>query len=177
MAGSIVSLFQSILRRIQNFLRSTAHRLFGATDAATVFFRGTSEGFAGSPTLQEIGVTPVSTDPVVATIFATEAENYGKGVVHITSRRDLAGVEMLKGNVLAHLEREVGLNILPAEFARRASATITASQARDILARIGINVQSSIRGAAAVDAVLRATPRLATEQIQQFLNAALNLGR
>ena len=92
------------------FLRSMAHRLLGADDSATAFFRGTSEGFAGSPTLQKIGVTPASTDPVVATIFAIEAENYGRGVVHIASRIDLAGVEILKGNVLAHLEREVGIH-------------------------------------------------------------------
>lgn len=84
---------------------------------------------------------------------------------------------MLQGNVLAHLEREVGINILPAEFARRASVTITASQARAILERMGISIQSNIRGPADVDAVLRATPRLTTEQIQQFLNAARDLGR
>jgi len=160
-----------------NFLRSIVRRLLGIDDAANLFFRGTSEGFAGSPTLQEIGVTPVSTDPVVATIFAIEAENYGRGVVHIASRSDLAGVEILKGNVLAHLEREVGIGILPAEFARRASITITASQARNILSGMGIHIQLSIRGPAAVDAVLRATPRLTSEQIQQFLNAARNLER
>jgi len=151
--------------------------LLGADDAATAFFRGTSEGFAGSPVLQRIGITPASIDPVVAAIFATEAENYGRGVVHIASRSDLSGVEMLQGNVLAHLEREVGINILPAEFARRASATITASQARAILERMGISIQSNIRGPAGVDAMLRATPRLTTEQIQQFLNAVRDLGR
>jgi hypothetical protein len=35
---------------------------------------------------------------------------------------------------------------------------------------MGISIQSNIRGPADVDATLRATPRLTTEQIQQFLN-------
>ena len=166
-----------ILSRMLNFLRSIVRRLLGVDDAANLFFRCTSEGFAGSPTLQEIGVTPVSTDPVVATIFATEAENYGRGVFHIASRNDLAAVEILQGNVLADLEREVGINRLPAEFARRASLTITVSQARGILASMGIRIQSSIRGPTGVDAALRATPRLTPEQIQAFLIAARNFER
>lgn len=46
-----------------------------------VYFRGTTEGFAGAAGLQRIGITTDSTEPVVSTIFSTEAENFGEGVL------------------------------------------------------------------------------------------------
>jgi hypothetical protein len=136
------------------------------------YFRGTSAGFPGSQALQEIGVTSVSTDPVVATVFATESNNHGVGVVHIVAARDLAGVRIMPGNVLAEIEREVGVELLPAEFARRARYTISAAQARAILRGMGIIVPSIIRGPAGVDAALGFVPRLSQEQVQQFVDAA-----
>ena len=143
------------------------------TDAADVwYFRGTSAGFAGSQALQEIGVTSVSTDPVVATIFATEGDNYGVGVVHIVAARDLVGVRSIPGNVLAEVECEVGIELHPAEFARRASQTIRAERARAILRELGIIIPSIIRGPAGVDAALRSLPRLNQEQVRQFVGAA-----
>jgi len=143
----------------------------GGPAAAQAYLRGTSEGFPGSPGLQKIGITPASTDPVVATVFATEAESFGRGVVHIATPADLAGVTVSQGSVRAALEAEVAVELLPAEFAARASTTITAAEARTALSNLGVRVPPAIRGSAAADSVLRNTPRLTDAQIKEFLDA------
>jgi hypothetical protein len=122
--------------------------------------------------LQEIGVTSVSTDPVVATIFATESSNYGIGVVYIAAAHDLAGVRIIPGNVLAEIECEVGVELRPAEFAHRAICTVMAEQARAILREMGIVVPAIIRGPAGVDAALKSSSRLNQEQVRRFVDAA-----
>jgi hypothetical protein len=138
----------------------------------TWYFRGTSAGFPGSQALQEIGVTSVSTDPVVAAIFATESSSYGVGVVHIAAARDLTGVRIIPGNVLADIECEVGIELRPVEFARRASHTIPVEQVRIILREIGTMVPPIIRGPAGVDTALKSLPRLNQDQVRQFVDAA-----
>jgi RHS repeat-associated protein len=143
----------------------------------SIYFRGTSEGYTGNPGLQRIGISPASTDPLVATIYATEAENFGKGVVHIATSADLKGVTIGEGNVLRKLELEVGVEVPPVEFASRSSITITATQARTILQRMGISVPSLIDGPADVRSVLYNTPRLTSQQIVQFVKMALEMQR
>jgi hypothetical protein len=133
------------------------------------YFRGTSSGFPGSDTLRRIEITPVSTDPVVATIFATESSSYGPGVVQVALAEDLAGLDIGPGNVLAALEREVAIGVAPLEFAARASTTITVAEARTILQDMGISVPRVIVGPAGVDAALRSIPRLTPEQIEHFM--------
>jgi hypothetical protein len=108
--------------------------------------------------LQRIGITPASTDPVVATIFATESNNYGRGVVQIATAQDLVGVKGGPGNVLAALEKEVAVAVSPLEFGA-------------ILQGIGVSTPPAVRGPAGVDAVLRSTPRLSPDQIEQFMRA------
>jgi RHS repeat-associated protein len=143
-----------------------------SSSAAGTVFRGTSEGFQGSPALQRIGITPVSQDPVVATVFATEAENYGTGVLYAASRAELQGVSAVEGNVLASLEREIGLEILPAQFAERAGVSISAQEARAILERMGHSIPATIRSPAQLDQVLRSTARLSAEDTQLFIQEA-----
>ena len=48
----------------------------------TYYFRGTTEGYAGNSALQRLGITPTSTDSLVSTVFATNGEQYGKGVLY-----------------------------------------------------------------------------------------------
>ena len=144
--------------------------------AEPVYFRGTSEGFPGSAALQRIGITPASTDPVVATIFATESSNYGRGVVYIATSEDLAGASIGQGNVLAATELEVGVGLAPSEFAGRAGLTVSASQARAILQEMGVSIPTSIRGPAGVTEALANTPRLTPAQISQFIERAIELG-
>ena len=114
----------------------------------------------------------MSEDPVVATIFATEAETYGRGIVYVATDTDLVGVTAVDGNVLASLERELGLEMAPADFARRAKISIPSSQARAILEQMGHRVPATIRGPAAVDQALRSTARLTEPEIQTFTHEA-----
>ncbi len=44
-------------------------------------FRGTTEGFPGSPAVQRFNITPASVDPVVATIFGIQSKSKGNAVV------------------------------------------------------------------------------------------------
>ncbi|HEU5383588.1 MAG TPA: RHS repeat-associated core domain-containing protein [Ktedonobacteraceae bacterium] len=136
-------------------------------------FRGTSPGYPGGANAQRLGVTSTSTDPVVATTFAVNAETqYGAGVLHIALPGDLEGVKISEGNVLANLEQEVGVWILPQEFADRASITIDASTARDILADMGIDISGRVSLSNLSD-TLRNLPRLSVEQIEAFIRAII----
>jgi len=159
------------------FFVGPAHVLVHNSDGPCgPLFRGTSEGFAGNASVQATGVTPASTDPLVATLFATEAENFGRGVVHIALPADLAGVTIGPGNVLSGLESEVGVHITPAEFEARASVTLSVAQARSILKELGVQMPTIIRDVSALDYELKTTPRLTSKQIQEFLLKASKLG-
>lgn len=163
------------LRRSRDWLCRIAGRrgAGGASEAEEVFFfRGTSEGFAGSAGLHEIGITPTSTDALVATLFATESSQCGTGVVHIVSSADLAGLEIVEGNVLSSLEREVGVAVQPLEFANRARTTITAEEARAILRGMGIQLPGQIHSKVVLAEILRDSPRLTREQIIEFVRQA-----
>ncbi len=141
-------------------------------DVTGTLFRGTSEGFPGSQGLQRVGVTPASQDPLVATVFATESQSYGRGVVQIATPANLEGVALQEGNVLAAIEREVAVELLPLQFAERAGVQITAAEARSILERMGYALPSQIRGPAGVSQTLGTTPRLTQEEIDLFVQEA-----
>jgi hypothetical protein len=136
-----------------------------ASRGGGALFRGTTEGYPGSPALQRIGITPTTTDPVVGTLFGIEASNSGRGVLLLAPR---SGVPTGPGNVLATLEAEVGVELAPAVFAQRAQS-IPLSAAQDALRRMGINLPSRIADKAALDQALRNSPRLSAAQIEQFL--------
>ena len=139
-------------------------------------FRGTSQGYAGSPGTQAVGVTPTSSDPAKATVFATEGDNFGNGVMHIATPQDLDGVTP-SGPIgyRTELESEVGLNIRPAEFAERASITITSQEARDILRDMGIHVPNQIHDvphSTATLEALHAKGDMTPEQRAEFVKKA-----
>ena len=137
-------------------------------------FRGTSEGFEGSAAAQKLGYTPTSTDPAVATLFAIESKNYGKGVLKVALPKDLQGVEYT-GNVLYSLEKEIALNLKPADFAAKSTLTITAEQASGILKNMGINLPSKVT-LDELSNVIKSTPKLTTAQIDEFYKEAAKLG-
>lgn len=151
----------------------------GAESVTGSLFRGTSAGYPGNPGLQRIGITPTSTDPGVATVFATEsATSHGNGVVHIAKPKDLIGVDIFPaGNTstaLPAIEAEVGVGVAPAQFANKASITITAEQARSILANMGIEVPAKI-SKGQITSTLESTIKLTPAQIQQFTDSAKQL--
>ncbi|WP_299538394.1 hypothetical protein [uncultured Streptomyces sp.] len=60
-------------------------------------FRGTTRGFEGSPGVQRHGITPTSSDPGVASVFATQAERFGDAIVEIRPRGALELVRPITG--------------------------------------------------------------------------------
>jgi len=153
------------------FSGSLMGRLSVASGEGATLFRGTSAGYPGSAALQKIGIAPASTDPGIATLFAIESGNYGAGVVHIATPQALRGVTIGPGNVLAAIEREVGVELTPAQFAAR-SHTITAAESRALLEKMGIYTPPSIADKAALDAAVRSSTPMTAEQIQTYLKAA-----
>jgi RHS repeat-associated protein len=139
-------------------------RQVNASEGGTLF-RGTTEGFPGSPALQRIGITPTSSDPIVGTLFGIEASNSGRGVLLLAHR---SSVPTVPGNVLATLEAEVGVGLAPAVFAQGARS-IPISTAREALGKMGINLPTRIADKAALDQALRNSPRLSPQQIDEFL--------
>ena len=132
-----------------------------------ILFRGTSDGFAGSPGAQRVGITPTSTDPVVATAFATHSDEFGRGLVQIARPSDLGGVKTYTGYL--PYESEVGVELLPLAFAARASTTVPSAQARSALAKMGVGMPSRIGSPADLTTFLRGRAPLTPSQVRQFL--------
>jgi RHS repeat-associated protein len=149
---------------------------FGLTTSPPYVFRGTTPGYPGNPGLQRIGISPATTNPAVATVFGTEASQHGPGVVQIASpSTDLAGVPIQEGNVLANIEREVAVEVPPAEFERRAGTTIPVEEARKILADMGIDTPSRVTKAS-LSADCASMPDMTPEQVQKFVDEAKRTG-
>jgi hypothetical protein len=132
-------------------------------------FRGTTKGWPGSDAIQKVAVTPTSTDPGVATIFATHASQFGDAVVQIAMPEDIAGAQLFRGYIASEFER--GVDMLPLEFASRASTEIPVGAARSILSGMGIDLPASI-AYEDISPVLATTPKLTPSQIEQFIQEA-----
>ncbi len=74
---------------------------------------------------------------MVAIVFATESEQYGKWV-YIASDSDLKGVTISEENVLSNLKKEVCVETLPREFVDRSGLSVGAQDSRVILSEIFI---------------------------------------
>lgn len=126
--------------------------------------------YQGNASLQRAGVTPASTDPLVATLFGTEANQHGNGVIYIIRGSDLDGINVSDGNVLRDLELEVSIEALPVEVYDRAYAMINVGQAQDVLKEMGFDVPSVISDIKELDFQLHNTPRLTSSDIKKFLD-------
>ena len=142
------------------------------TQSSGFFFRGTSEGFVGGRATLATGVTPVATDPLVATLFAIESSRYGNGVVHLIPRSAVADA-ITGGNYLAHLESEIGVRLLPAEVAGRATGTIDVETAREVLKEMGFELPRIIYNKTDITDWLKSTPRFTNEQTADFVNRVM----
>jgi len=141
-----------------------------AQEEVNYLFRGTSEGFEGLATHQKLEITPTSSDPTIATIFAINSKTYGKGVLQVALPSELQGVEVT-GNVLQSLEKEVAIGLKPVEFAEKTTLTISADQARSILNNMGIKLPANIP-LDKISEVIKNTPRLSPSEIKQFYEQA-----
>jgi len=152
--------------------------------AAPTLFRGTTVGYAGSRGLQQIGITPTSTNPAIATAFATSSGTaFGNGVVQIALPADLTGIEVSSlGNAstpsLAQIENEFAVSVAPLQFANLASTTVTATQARSILSGMGISIPNTItlQGAQLTD-YLSTLPTMSAAQIRTFLQKEAQMAK
>jgi hypothetical protein len=180
-SSSLEQLGSKFIGAVDSVLGDSAVATSSATEG-TALFRGTTDGYPGSPGLQQIGITPTSTSPVVATVFATgSGTTYGNGVLQIALPSDLIGVEVSSlGNAstpsLAQIENEFAVLIAPTQFANLASTTITASQARAILSGMGINIPNTItlQGSALTE-YLSTLPTMSQAQISTFLQKAAQI--
>lgn len=133
-------------------------------------FRGTTRGFEGSPGVQRHGITPTSSDPGVATVFATQAERFGDAVVEIYPRRALQGVPVHEGYIVREAEWPVELS--PGELSARASVQVPSTVAREILSEMGVNVPRRVRNED-IDPLLEYDiPKLTPGQITRFVEEA-----
>ena len=139
-------------------------------------FRGTTEGYPGNASLQRIGITPASTDPRVATIFGVEAGKNGTGVLHIASKTDLTDVDILEGNVLAGIEREVPVGVKPSKFADLAQTSISIADSRRILGEMGYEIPSNVTKSYMSD-ILRNLKPMSDADINTFVNKANGCGK
>lgn len=117
-------------------------------------------------------LTPTTTDPIVATLFAAESARFGSAVVLIGDYdkcRKIAG----PGNQFVDLEREVIVRVSPLDFqTRHVQQWITLEMSRIALGSIGIEVPVLIGNKKALRDWLTDTPRLHDEQIAEYLRSA-----
>jgi hypothetical protein len=76
------------------------------------------------------------------------------------------------GPSLGGLEAEVGVSMLPAEFASRAGTTIPAGQAHAILEQMGVSVPGRVPTAAALNSWLGTRTPMAPAHIAEFTRRA-----
>jgi hypothetical protein len=132
------------------------------------FYRGTSRNWPGSQALQLLNLTPISTDPLVATLFAVESARFGEGVVYMCRRSAVAEL-IAPGNVLSELERELVVGVSPKEFAERfVTATVDAQYARTVLAEMGCELPAQIADKNVLDWHLRTSARLREQDLTIF---------
>jgi|GEM_PF-2394340 len=135
------------------------------TSVGGAVFRGTTRGFAGGGS----GVTFASTDPMVATVFATQKRNLGTPIIEIVKMADLAHVPRLPSisPSLARIEAEIIFDISPTDFSKLATQ-VPLDDAVRALNRMGISVPSNVP-LSDLSSVLRELEKLNQNQIDDFL--------
>jgi hypothetical protein len=131
-------------------------------------YRGTTPHWPGSEPLRTLRITPTSTDPLVATIFALECLRFGPAVVQIVLREAVAD-RIDQPNVLSALEREVVLAMPPEEFSRdHACLQVSAYEAREVLAEIGYELPVSMANKQVFQTLIATSARLRQTDIREF---------
>lgn len=138
-------------------------------------FRGTTSEYPGNPSLQELGLSPASIDPAIATAFATEAATASgqSGVVYY-GKMSAFSETIAVGNYLRTLEAEVAVPVQPSTFATVAPFKLPAASARQILRDMGRDVPEQIGGKTELNSVLRSLQqqRMTPSEIREFLQRA-----
>jgi hypothetical protein len=161
---------------------SEISELINTTGGDLWVFRGTRAGatIAGGESSQMVGFTPVTIDPLRATIFALGRQSTDgvPGVVLFGSSSNL-GVNLGVGNTvfgqattsLIQLEREMGAEVAPSVFAQRASHSISAQSSLRILNSMGFDIQPIVKRS--ISEVLENYPAMTPQQTQQYIQRAV----
>ncbi len=133
------------------------------------YYRGTTRGWPGNPVLQALEITCVTTDPLVATLFALECRNHGQAAVLVAARGQYLVAEE---NYFALEESAVNLRVLPLEFERTADVVLDVDTALSILSSLGFSPLPIQVPRSQLDHAIRISfamgQRLTIRQIREF---------
>jgi len=134
-------------------------------------YRGTTMGWPGAATTRLGRMTPTTTDPLIAALFAIEARNKGRAILLAVRRGSIP--ELNEMNHFTIFESAVNLDISPSEFAERAEVVMEVDVALEYLRMIGTaNLPVRIQGNNALHEYLRDNhstgSRLNLGQIRHF---------
>jgi hypothetical protein len=120
-------------------------------------YRGTTLGWPGNMSLQQEHITCATADPLVATLFAILARNYGQALV-MAARRSLFGELVGSPNYFSVIESAVNLRLSPVEFARIAEIRLGVDKSIAILRELGFqDMPIRLRGKSALQKELEDT--------------------
>lgn len=132
-------------------------------------FRGALPSKSFDSPYEGIGVTPTSTDPIVATLFACRYRMRGPAVILISLKSDYN--ELLDGPNLSSFGYELAVNIdlPPDEFERRCLCQVPVELSLQVLREMGYSVPSKIADHDGLAQSLQQTPRMYFEQITTYV--------
>ena len=102
-------------------------------------FRGSSLGFQGNDTHNEIPTTPATKNPAKALLFAMAASKYAAGVIYVVETTALAGITT-EENWFANPEEEIGFEIKPGNFQKLSLIVSNLKTMKDALNTLAIDV-------------------------------------
>jgi len=139
-------------------------------------YRGTTVEWPGNEVLQQLGLTPTTEDPIVATLFALWSARYGEAIVQACELRAVAD-RIGPSNWRSQLECEIVIAVPPTAFTENlVFATIPAQAARQILAEMGYELSSGFVDHNEFLLRLKETPRLTEWEIETFDKMLLQRG-
>jgi RHS repeat-associated protein len=145
-------------------------------DGNIILFRGSSVGYPGNPSLQRMGMTPTSVDPVVSTLFATYSNQFeGTGIVMIIGSKDVGEAVIPNFDSTWPAEREMIVPLPPPAFEALVllkGKIIPVGEAREILAGMGIGLPLSIINQTDLGNYISDHKFTTAEQAEQFAEEA-----
>ena len=150
-------------------------------DNLTVF-RGTTTGYPGSHAQQDANQTPVSTDPFVATVYASGAKeaSYKKGnysskpIILINTKKYLKSHQVFLFPWVRSLEhdRELLATTTPLHFQQISQSRISLDQSRAILREMGYFVPYKVNNQNHLDQICKDHKGMTPLEIRTYIDRA-----
>lgn len=139
-------------------------------------YRGTTIGWPGNEVLQELGVTPTTEDPIVATLFALWSGRFGEAIVQACEFNAVAG-QIHPSNWRSRVECEVVIAVPPTTFTKKfVVSSVRAHIAREILAEMSYELAPGFADHNEFLLRLKDAPRLGASEIERFDEMMLRRG-